>query len=271
MASALDRPLSPWLRVILLLVAAQALLLISVFFQPGLVSLLVPWPAPPLHAGFIASLYTSLGVGVLLCAFARSFREARIVLLGIGLATLLLLLITIPHLGELRPFPLFWTIFYIVDPILVAIAFWRLRAAALAQWSASGLSGLWLATGAIYGVLGVFLLIAPGAAASIWPWKMSVELAQLYSAFFVALAVVALVSSREAQWRGVRWLVWMLGLLALCTLAVSLAHLPTFRPGVAEVVWFVAWAAQLVIFGGLFTRRTWLASSAKALAYGDDI
>jgi len=81
------QPLPWWLRAIFVLVAAQALLLIAALFQPPLVSLLVPWPASPLNARFIASMYTALGLGVLLCSMARSFREVRIVLFLICFAT----------------------------------------------------------------------------------------------------------------------------------------------------------------------------------------
>ena len=81
------QPLPWWLRAIFVLIAAQALLLVAAFFQPPLISLLVPWPASPLNARFIAAIYTALGLGVLLCSMARSFREVRIVLFGMMLVT----------------------------------------------------------------------------------------------------------------------------------------------------------------------------------------
>ena len=105
----MDRPI-PWRqRAILILVAAQALLLVAVFFQTTLVNLLVPWPASPLNARFIASIYTAFGIGVLMCSFSRTFREVRIVLFGIGFATGLLFLLTLYRMffypGELDHFP----------------------------------------------------------------------------------------------------------------------------------------------------------------------
>ena len=48
-----------------------------------------------MNARFIAAIYTALGLGVLLCSMARSFREVRIVLFGIGFATGLLFLLTL--------------------------------------------------------------------------------------------------------------------------------------------------------------------------------
>src|SRR5215467_13861885 len=125
-----ERAVPWWVRAVLWLAAAQALLLLLALVQPSAVGLLVPWPASPLNARFIASLYVSLGAGVLLCSLAPRFREMRIVLAGIGIATGLLLVLTVVrmalHPHELARFPLFWLLFYVVDPLLVGLVFWRL-------------------------------------------------------------------------------------------------------------------------------------------------
>ncbi len=72
------QPLPWWLRAIFVLVAAQALLLVAAFIQPPLISLLVPWPASPLNARFIAAIYTALGLDVLLCSvYWQVFLELR--------------------------------------------------------------------------------------------------------------------------------------------------------------------------------------------------
>lgn len=52
----MERSIPWWLRAILWLVAAQALLLLLALFVPQDVNLLVPWPASPLNSRFIASL-----------------------------------------------------------------------------------------------------------------------------------------------------------------------------------------------------------------------
>ena len=145
----------PWLvRVVLLITAAQALLLIAALFDPVQVKLLVPWPASPLNARFIAALYVSLGVGVAIASTARSFVEVRIILVGIVMATVILLVLTFVrmtlHPGELKQFPLLWVVFYIIDPLMIAVVFWRLR------WGDSGRAGwrpvtlLWAAQAALF-------------------------------------------------------------------------------------------------------------------------
>lgn len=159
----MDRPIPWWLRAIFVLVAAQALLLVAVFFQATLVSLLVPWPASPLNARFIASLYTALGIGVLMCSFSRTFREVRIVLFGIGFATGLLFLLTLYRMflypGELDHFPVMWMLFYIVDPLLVAFSFWRLGSKDTAARGTNPLTSLWIVQAGIFEIVGLLLLL----------------------------------------------------------------------------------------------------------------
>jgi hypothetical protein len=112
----MDRPIPWWIRAHCLMVAPQALVFIIDFFLPGSVQFLGPWPASPLNARFIASLYTAVGLGVLLCSTSRNFHQARLVLFGIGLATGMLFVITLYRWNELDHFPLFWMLFYKLTP-----------------------------------------------------------------------------------------------------------------------------------------------------------
>jgi len=249
------QPLPWWLRAIFVLVAAQALLLIAALFQPPLVSLLVPWPASPLNARFIASMYTALGLGVLLCSMARSFREVRIVLFGIGFATGLLFLLTlfrmIAYPGELTKFPLFWMLFYLIDPILVVFSFWRLGGRDKAPSEPNPLALLWVIQAAILGGFGLLLLFLPEVAISIWPWVMTVQLSQLYSGFFLSLSVVSALAAREPRWEGVRVLAFIFAILAVLVLIISIVHIGRFKSDASTIIWFVFFGAEAVVFGGL--------------------
>src|SRR6266568_7921776 len=251
----MDRPIPWWLRAIFVLVAAQALLLVAVFFQATLVSLLVPCPASPLNARFIASLYTALGIGVLMCSFSQTFREVRIVLFGIGFATGLLFLLTLYRMivypGELTKFPLFWMLFYLIDPLLVAFSFWRLGGRDKAPSEPNQLALLWVIQAVILGVFGLLLLFFPGVAINIWPWAMTVQLSQLYSGFFISLCVVSAMAVREPRWEGVRLLVFIFATLAVLVLIISLVHIGRFKSDASTVVWFVFFAAEAIVFGGL--------------------
>jgi hypothetical protein len=267
--SIMERSIPWWLRAILWLAAAQALLLTLALFAPPYVNLLVPWPASPLNARFIASLYVSLGLGVLLCSMARSFREMRIVLFGVGMATVLLLFLTILrmylHPGELKQFPTFWLLFYIVDPLLVAFAFWRFGWGDTSPRGASSLTPLWLVQAVFFGVLGLILLLLPIIARSFWPWAITEPQAQLYSAFFLTLAVASLLVIQERRWEGIRWLVFMIMMLSFLVLVVSLLHLPRFTNSVTTIIWFLWFGAEAIVFGGLFIRHLMRPSSKGAL------
>ena len=244
-----------WLRLIFVFVALQALELIVVFFQPTLVQLLVPWPATPLNARFIAALYVSLGFGVLLCAFARSFQAVRIVLLGIGLSTAMLFFITLPRLGELDAFPFWWMFFYVVDPLLVAFAFWRLGWRVQETPTQNSLAPVWIGHAAIMAATGFFLLVLPAAAINVWPWTMTVALAQLYSAFFLTLAIASLLAARESGIEGTQLPMAMILVLALLVLAVSLFHLDRFKTGIPTILWFLVFGAEALVFGGILVRQ----------------
>lgn len=247
-----------WVRAVQWLAAAQALLLVLALVQPSYVSLLVPWPASPLNARFIASLYVSLGVGVVLSSLSARFREMRIVLAGIAIATTLLLVLTIvrmvQHPHELATFPLFWLLFYVVDPLLVGLVFWRLGWGEPGPATARPPAALWLAQAALFGATGLVLLALPGVARGLWPWAMTEPQSQLYSAFFLTLALASLLAAREPGWDGVRWLVLMIALLAVLVLAVSLLHLPRFTRPPVTAVWLALFGVEAVVFGGLFIR-----------------
>ena len=60
----------------------------------------IPLRISPLNARFVAALYIAGGVGVLWAAFARRRAETRLFVLGFGLATAMILVIT--HLDDLK-------------------------------------------------------------------------------------------------------------------------------------------------------------------------
>lgn len=261
------QPLPWWLRAIFVLVAAQALLLVVAFFQPSMISLLVPWPASPLNARFIAAIYIALGLGVLLCSVAHSFREVRIVLFGIGFATALLFVLTLYRLivfpGELTKFPLNWMLFYFIDPLLVAFSFWRLGGRDKAPSEPNPLALLWSTQAAILGVFGFILLFFPGFAISFWPWAMTVQLSQLYSGFAISLCIVSAMAVREPRWEGMRLLAFIFATLAVLVLIVSVVHFSRFKSDASTIIWFVFFAAEAITFGGLLISNLLRKPSVK--------
>jgi hypothetical protein len=249
-----------WVRAVLLIAAAQALLLLAALVDPPQVKLLVPWPASPLNARFIAALYVSLGAGVVLASTSRRFTEIRLVLFGIGMATMVLLVLTIVrmalHPQELQQFPFFWLLFYVIDPLLVGAVFWRMGWGGQAGAGFRPITLLWIAESLIFGSVGIVLMIDTTAARSVWPWAITEPQAQIYSAFFLTLAVVSLLAAREERWEGVRWFVVMITLLSLLVIAVSILHLPRFTKATTTALWFVAFGVEAVVFGALLLRGT---------------
>src|SRR5262245_41343946 len=251
----MDRPLPTWLRIILLFVALQAVELAPVLLMPAWVSIFVPFAATPLNARFIAALYVSLGLGVLLAAFAEQYRAVRLVLLGVGLATALLFIMTLPRLPQINPFPTFWMLFYIIDPVLVLLTFWKLGWRDPPGGVKNPLAPLWLSQCVLFGVAGVVLLILPQTAMALWPWSITEELSQLYSMFFISISVISFLAARESRWPAVRFVALMVGALALLVLVASSLHLDRFKPGPATVVWFAFFALEALMFGWLVIRR----------------
>ena len=239
--------------------AAQALLLVLALFDPKYVNLLVPWPASPLNARFIAALYVALALGVVACSFARDYIETRIVLVGIAMVTTVLFLLTLlrmylhPH--ELPHAPVFWLLFYAIDPLMVAAVFWRFGWGPREAPRTSALTFLLVAEAGLFGIPGLAFLVSPASAIALWPWAITEPQAQLYSVFFLTIATVSVLAAREARWQAVRWLVLMIALLALMVLAVSIYHLPRFTRPMATAAWFAIFAAEAVVFGGVFVWK----------------
>jgi hypothetical protein len=172
----MDQAMPWWLRWFLLLGTGQALLI-------GLTGLLapeeiqIPVPMSPLNARFVAALYVGAAVGVALSAQMRQRAAARPLAVGFSAAVGLLLIVTLLHWSEFTADGLrhreTWLVTYIVDPLLallvVPAAYRR------TSWAASHhrLTPLFTVEAVLLGGLGLVLLVAPQAAAAIWPCWIS--------------------------------------------------------------------------------------------------
>jgi hypothetical protein len=168
-----------------------------------------------------------------------------------------LLLITVPHFGEFtaQNFPYRWTIFYSIDPLVVALIVWRLRANATPSGHRNRLTPLMVVYGATLGIVGAVLLVVPTLAAGLWPWTLPPILAHTYSVFFLTFALGAALVMREPRWEGARVYVQAnLGMLLLI-IGVSLWHLDRFKPGLPIWAWYALCAAGVVAFGAAWLRH----------------
>jgi hypothetical protein len=248
---------SLWLRLVLLLVVVQALSIGRSLIWPELIAANLPWPASPLNARFIAALYWMGALSALFCLFARDYSEVRITLIEIAVLTGVLLLLTLPHLGEFTPetFPYRWVILYTLDPLVIALVLWRMRGRDITPAGRSPLAALFLAYAALLALLGAVLLLAPEAAAALWPWALPPILAQVYSIFFLTFALGGVLAAREPRWRGV-WVYVCANLaMLLLVIAVSLVHAERFKPGPSTWLWYAICAGAAVGFAVALLRR----------------
>lgn len=247
-----------WLRAFFLLVTIQALVVAVGVVWPELIPRLMPWDASPLNARFIGALYAMGALSAGLCLLARSYGAVRITLLEIGLVTLLLLLITLPRLGEFappRPFPWGWLLSYMVDPLLAGWLLWQMRGADPAPAGRGSHAPLLAIYAALLGLVGLVLLAAPALAGRIWPWELPEVLGQLYSAFFLGMAICAGLAARDPRWSSARIYVIANLFALLLVLLVSLLHLGRFRPGLATWIWFACCIGGALAFGLALWRR----------------
>jgi hypothetical protein len=248
----MDRPMTWWIRAYLLFAAVQG-------FGIGLTGMIVPAEMQiplritPLNTRFVAALYLGGGIGVLLAALSRRRSEARLFVVGFGVATGLILLITVIHWSDFMSDPLphrpVWIFDYVVDPLLALALVVFAGLAPPARGMRHGLTPLLIVQSAIFGALGLLLVLAPDVGAAYWPWKLPPVLGQVYGCFLLTFSVGAAQAARETSARAIRdFLVASLGLTLLVLLASAL-HLDRFKAEPVTLFWFVAFGLGAVAFG----------------------
>lgn len=246
-----------WLRVVFVLVLAQALLLGSALVSPGLIALVLPWPATPLNARFVACLYLMGAVSALLAVFARRYAEVRISLIQVFAITGCLLLLTLPHLGEFAAadFPYRWMVFYTLDVVVIGALLVHLRGREPAPPAAHHPAApILLAYAAVMTIVGAVLLAAPTVAVAVWPWSLTPILAQVYSVFFLTFALGAWLAVRDGRPAAARVSVSANLVMLVLVLGVSVANLDRFVPGPRTAVWFGLFLAAAAALGVALAR-----------------
>jgi hypothetical protein len=244
------RSIPIWLRALFLinviLLAPQGI----GFFSPS--NIPFPVAVTPLNARFIGALYLAAAVGMILSAVGHDLADIRILLFAFGVISILVLGVTFAYWGDFaaKRVPIIWLATYVVDPIATAIAVLTLRPLRPAQPGAHPQSALFRVESGLFGVVGLFLVLAPGTAALLWPWKINPLLSQVYGAFLLAFAVGALLASSEGRPSALVPPAASTLALVFLALVASLLHLDRFAAGLASGIWFgvlvVAIAAFLI-------------------------
>ncbi|MBC8160279.1 MAG: hypothetical protein H7Z42_03585, partial [Roseiflexaceae bacterium] len=198
----MNRSMTWWIRAFLISSALRGLGLgINGLLNYREIS--IPLQFTPLNAAFVAGLYLAGSIGLILTLFARERADARPFLIGTAVVTTLLLAVTGLRWAEfettLSSKLIGWVGSYVFDPVAITLLLTTHGLGSPAQPGSHRLSPLFVAEAAVLGMLGWFMLALPEAAAAVWPWRIEPLMAQLYSCFFIAFAVIALLASQEQR------------------------------------------------------------------------
>lgn len=245
------RPMTWWMRAYLIFATVQGLGIgLTGLVLPS--EMQIPLSISPLNARFIAALYAAGAIGLLFASFARYQSEARLFVLGFGLLTGMVLVLTVLHWSEFMADPLphrpIWIFDYVADPLLALALIPLAGLLPIRGGRRHGLTLLLTIQAVIYAILGLTLLFAPEVAAVYWPWNLPVLLSQVYACFFIAFAVGALFAARETQPGPVRNFIASSLALTVLVLVASLIHLGSFRQTPSTWFWFGAFGLGTLIF-----------------------
>ena len=230
--------------------AAALLVAILGLFNPAYLAAIFTWLVlPPLHARFVGAIYLFGAVFMAGCLFAKQQAEVRWGVQMIGIWTGMLFLISILNLRafdfSLLPVQI-WYASYIIYPVL---AIWMtvrqpsmMEAASLpgpelARWAKNFL----LAQGILVSVLAIALFLAPGLMSTLWPWKVTPVLAQMYAGPLLSYGLGSFLFAKQEQALGVRAIVPAMLAFTVTTVVVSILHINLFAFNeIADLLWF-AW------------------------------
>ena len=247
-----------WAECVLFLSVASLALWVGVWgaFYPRHVDWALPWLVPALHSRFLGAMYLSGFVFMSGAALSRSWYQVRVVVPMCAVWTGLLLLVSLLYLPEFdwrKPQVPVWFGAYTLFPAGCLIVAW-LRRRDRSPGPGGPVPGplrLYLRVqGAVVLTLGLALLFFPAAVATVWPWAVTLLLAQLYSAPFSSYGLGALLAAREPTLSGVR--LYLLGTLAFGAgvLLASAQHLALFSSAHAsDWLWFGAFGVATVALG----------------------
>ncbi len=197
------------------------------------------------------------------CLFAKRQAEVRWAVQMIGLWTRMLCIISLLNLSvfdfALLPVKI-WFASYILYPL---IAIWMtvrqpsmMHAASLPGPVLDGWAkNFVLAQGILITLLSVALFFAPAFMSTLWPWKVTPVLAQMYAGPLLSYGLGSLLFSRQEKLLGVRALVPAMLAFTATTVVVSFIHIKLFSfSEVADLLWFGWFILATVVLAVLTVR-----------------
>jgi len=244
--------------------AAALLVAVLGFFAPKYLASIFTWMVlPPLHARFVGAIYLFGAVFMAGCLAARTQAEVRWAVQMIGIWTGMLFIISLLNLKafDFKLLPVWiWFISYITYPIISIWMTWRqpkpqqadaLPGPSLPAWS----KGFLLTQGIVISVLAVLLFFIPNFMSTIWPWKVTPVLAQMYAGPLLSYGLGSLLFSRQDKWLGIRAIVPGMFVFTAGTVIVSVMHINLFSfTELADLLWFGSFSIATVMLGVLTVR-----------------
>ena len=228
--------------------AAAFLVAILGLFNPAYLASIFTWLVlPPLHARFVGAIYAFGAVFMAGCLAARYQAEVRWAVQLIGIWTGMLFIISLLNLSafdfNLLPVQI-WFASYIIYPI---ISFWMtLRQSPLRDTGdlpglefAGWARGFLLAQGILFSLLAVLLFFAPAFMSTLWPWKVTPVLAQMYAGPLLSYGLGSMLFARQKKWLGVRAILPGMLIFTVTTVIISFVHIGLFSFNeIADLLWF---------------------------------
>ena len=132
-----------------------------------------------------------------------------------------------------------------------------LPGAPFAAWA----KGFLLLQGILFSLLAVLLFLVPAFMSTLWPWKITPVLAQMYAGPLLSYGLGSLFLSRQRKWLGVRAILPGMLVFTATTVMISFLHIGLFSFNeVAALLWFgwfiiASLLLVLLTFGALWIRE----------------
>ncbi|MFD3163541.1 hypothetical protein [Herpetosiphon sp. NSE202] len=256
--------LSPWVRIMFVVVALVLIAGVSLLLAPSLVGPRWPWALRPFATRFLGAVYAAEMVAVVWTLVINDWSVAR---LTIPQAVTFTTVVTGASLAWLnnfdfaRPIVWLWFIIYIIPTLVLGWFWWQYRAWPAVYPQALGwLRSTLLIEAVVLAGYGAACIVAPAWATAFWPWNIDAFHAQIYSALFITGAIGAWIvagggNRHELLTLGGSQVVLGLGVIAgLALVDFGAANLSVPWASLGSIIW-VASFGLIAIVGGLLIGR----------------
>jgi hypothetical protein len=190
------------------------------------------------------------------------YGEVRVMVRVIPIWTGMLFIVSLFYLNEFdysRMQVWIWFAAYIIYPLIALWLIWNdhnLSQNVPGQSLPAWVQAYFAIQGLIVTILALTLLFFPEFMVSVWPWKITRLLAQMYSAPFLAYGLSSLMLSRQQTWTEIRVVVTATFVFAFGVLLASFIHRQLFSIiNLSTLLWFGGFILATIMLG-LLTMRT---------------